>query len=100
MSERRVRFHPAAAEELAAAVDWYEQQDAELGVALIEEVERALATIRSRPAAWSVSPLDPRARHFRLARFPYRVVYTHEADEIVVVAIAHTRRRPGYWRAR
>lgn len=100
MSEPRVRFHPAASEELEAAFDWYEQQDPGLGVALVDEIQRALTLVRARPAAWSVSPLDPRARYIRLTRFPYRIVFAHESNEILVVAIAHVRRRPGYWRTR
>lgn len=100
MSEPRVRFHPAAAEELEAAFDWYEQQDPGLGMALANEVQRALALVRSQPEAWSVSAFDPRARCFQLTRFPYRLIFAHDANEIVVIALAHTRRRPGYWRAR
>ena len=29
--------------------------------------------------------------------FPYRVVYYEDADELFVVAVAHDKRRPGYW---
>jgi hypothetical protein len=37
------------------------------------------------------------ARTWRVARFPYLVVYAHERERVVVLAIAHTKRRPGYW---
>jgi hypothetical protein len=35
-----------------------------------------------------------------LRRFPYAVVVRAEASELVVIAFAHTSRRPGYWRDR
>jgi hypothetical protein len=35
-----------------------------------------------------------------VARFPYSIVYKQDPDKIVIVAIAHQRRRPGYWQRR
>lgn len=39
-------------------------------------------------------------RQVRLRQFPYRLVYMVVSDEIVIVAVAHERRRPGYWQDR
>jgi len=33
-------------------------------------------------------------------RFPFTIIYAIDTNEVVVVAVAHQRRRPFYWRAR
>ena len=35
-----------------------------------------------------------------MKRFPYTIVYTEFAEEILIIAVAHTSREPGYWRRR
>jgi toxin ParE2 len=54
--------------------------------------------IAERPRAWL--PLGDGVRRFRLGRFPYGLIYVVEADEIVVLAVAHLHRKPNYWRLR
>jgi plasmid stabilization system protein ParE len=99
----RVRLHPGAAQDLAAAGDWYESQLPGLGLDLVDEVQRALDAICERPATWPLWPGvgdDVGVRRFLLARFPFAIAYAVDAEEIVVLALAHPRRRPGYWRGR
>ncbi|MFB3820344.1 MAG: type II toxin-antitoxin system RelE/ParE family toxin, partial [Candidatus Methylomirabilales bacterium] len=48
----------------------------------------------------SGSPAGPKQRRVVVARFPYSIVYREDAESIVIVAVAHQRRRPGYWRGR
>lgn len=96
----RVRLHPGAAEDLGAAGAWYEAQVPGLGLDLTDEVQRALDAISERPAAWPFWPgigEEVGVRRFLLARFPFAVAFVVEAEDIVVLAIAHVRRRPGYW---
>lgn len=92
------RFHPEAESELAEAVSYYELRLAGLGRALAAEVERAVALIRERPEIGA--PHGTGRRSLLLNRFPYRVVYRAATTGVLVVAIAHLRRRPGYWRRR
>jgi len=97
----RVRVHRAAAAELEAAASWYEEQCVGLGADFVEEIRRVVGLIVESPREWPVSPWDSRARSVRLARFPYSVVFVEAPeDELVIVAVAHGRRKPGYWRAR
>lgn len=96
----QVRLHPGAAADLDSAGDWYELQLAGLGADLVDEVSHALDAIAERPMAWPLWPgVDEVAgvRRFLLARFPFAVGYVVEAEQITVLAIAHLRRRPGYW---
>ncbi len=99
----RVRIHPGAAADLTSAGDWYEHQLPGLGADLADEVDHALDAITERPMTW---PLWPEVgevvgvRRFLLARFPFAVGYIVEPDEVIVLAVAHLRRRPGYWLGR
>jgi plasmid stabilization system protein ParE len=92
-----VTFLPAAAEEYAAASDWY-WSHSELAATQFElAIEHALTEIAAGPEHWP--RCDRRHRRFVLQRYPYSIVYrVHEAT-IIVVAVAHTRRRPGYWKS-
>jgi plasmid stabilization system protein ParE len=96
----RVRIHPGAAADLTSAGDWYEQQLSGLGADLADELTHALETIAERPMTWPLWPgvgESVGVRRFLLARFPFAVGYVVEGSELVVIAVAHQRRRPGYW---
>jgi toxin ParE1/3/4 len=96
----KLRFHEGASAEAEAAVRWYNERVPGLGgdfrVELVNAVERIIGT----PEAWPISAYDPRARQYLLARFPYSVVYVVAGETVVVAAVAHAKRRPGYWRER
>lgn len=91
-------FHPAARIELDEAVDYYEGCQPGLGYQFAEEVYATIGRIRRYPEAWSL--ISPRARRCLTARFPYGVIYTIAGEEVRIVAVAHSHRRPGYWRDR
>jgi plasmid stabilization system protein ParE len=93
-----VIFDPAARDELAEAVAWYDQQREGLGDAFLIEVKRAARRIIEHPQAWS--KLSRRTRRCRLARFPYGVIYQPLTNEIRILAVAHLHRKPGYWQDR
>jgi toxin ParE1/3/4 len=93
-----IRLLPEAEEELRAAAEFYEAEQAGLGKALIQEVRRACRFIAEQPSAARIERNDIRVR--TIARFPYRIYYRARPEEILVVAIGHRRRQPGYWRER
>jgi len=64
----------------------------------LDEVQRAYQTILANPLTWP--RITRNARRHMLSRFPYAVVYHVRKDIVLVVAVAHSRRRPGYWRGR
>jgi plasmid stabilization system protein ParE len=100
---RPLRIDREAEEELSAAVVWYEQRREGLGADFTNAVFETLGQIRDFPNLGSPFPGVPRslgALRRPVRRFPYQVVYLELADELQVVAIAHVRRRPGYWRVR
>ncbi len=98
-----IRFHPEATRELIAATDWYENAQEGLGTALLVEITRALDLVAEQPLRWPLWPglkADTQIRRFLLARFPFAIAYLSLGQEIVVLAVAHVRRQPGYWRTR
>jgi plasmid stabilization system protein ParE len=96
-----VRFRPEAAAELREARDWYAAREEHLGDQFLAAVDAAVRRVVARPKAFPVVPLVPLVRRAQLHRFPFTIVFRMLGEEgIEVLAVAHMRRRPGYWRAR
>lgn len=91
-------FHPEAAEEYAAAVEYYRSIDPELGLRFFVQMEQMILEVRRNPA-WFWQFDAPAHRHFS-RDFPYAVIYLDQPDRIWIVALMHMKRRPGYWRER
>ncbi|MBK5280820.1 MAG: type II toxin-antitoxin system RelE/ParE family toxin [Nitrospiraceae bacterium] len=91
-------FLPPAQEEMTAASRYYQAQSTGLGTEFLAEVERTIAAIVSHPKA--APKVKPDIRRRLLKRFPFGILYVATVDEIVVLAVMHLRRRPGYWQGR
>jgi plasmid stabilization system protein ParE len=88
---------PAAERELTEAIDWYELQRPGLGVELLGAVDLAMRSIAENPARYPEWVANGRFRCVVLDRFPYVVYFRLASGAPEVVAIAHSKRRPGYW---
>ena len=96
---RPIRPAKPASEELTAAVRWYERQRPGLGGDFFDAIRETLDRIAETPEAGSnFSGLG--ARRMLVSKFPYQIVYRISADEIRILAFAHLKRRPGFWRHR
>jgi toxin ParE1/3/4 len=93
-----LRFHPVAQDELDQAADFYDLESPGLGSTFLDAVERALLQVCDYPKSAPIT-LGPN-RKKAVARFPFSVVYFVLDDTVVVLALAHQRRRPFYWRER
>ena len=93
-----VRLLESAQVELDDAIAWYASQAPGLGDAFLTETLKTLKLIEQYPKAWH--PLTQQIRRCRLRRFPYSVVYAQEGSDLLVLAVAHQHRKPGYWRTR
>ncbi len=91
-------FHPEARRELFEAVAYYDEIDLDLGNQFIQETEQTLDRIEHFPQAWA--SLSENTRRCRLPSFPYGVVYQVATQGILIVAVMHLQRRPGYWSSR
>src|SRR5438093_1400202 len=94
----RLRVVPPAKREMLRASLWYDKKSPGLGDRLLDEVAAGFRAILEHPRAHPA--IDSVHRWKLLNVFPYAVIYRVEGDEIVVVAIAHLKRRRGYWRGR
>lgn len=94
----RAEFHPAAEDEFLAAARYYESQAQNLGTEFIEAVEATSAHLCRFPDTGR--PFGSRLRRFLVRRFPYALIYRAASERVLIVAVAHVRRRPGYWRER
>lgn len=100
---RRVRILKAAAAELDAAATWYNQQRPGLGSEFDQAIDAALDLLEDAIVPLTSMPGESGTRgamRLTLRRFPYDIVVRLTSAEILVVAIAHQSRRPGYWRPR
>lgn len=95
----RLRYHAEALDELEADTLWYEAREPGLGVALFAEVTRVALDAAESPSTWPLFPgVDPEldVRRRVLRRFPYVLALMVQDDALVVVAVAHARRKPRY----
>ena len=93
-----VRLLDVAQQELDEAIAYYNGESPGLGDAFLLDTVAAIDRIRRFPEAWH--PLGNEIRRCRLRRFPYGLIYSKDEDGILVLAVAHTHREPGYWRDR
>lgn len=94
----KIEFLPEADEEFREAARYYESEAAGVGVAFVVAVHRAADEVAVAPFATQVIRSGIRRKVMR--NFPYSLFYAVEADVIVIVSVAHQRRRPSYWHAR
>ena len=99
MGPIRVLFHRLAARELRCARNWYRERSVEAADRFSVAVNQAVSQIIARGDA--LPPVNKDYRYIRVNRFPYVLIFQTDGGGVVkVVAVAHTSRRPGYWRRR
>ena len=94
----KYEFHPEALLEFQDSAVFYEAQQPGLGARFVSAVQSAVDHIIVSPKAWRVMEGD--VRRYLTRVFPYAVLYTIEDDHVLVVAVMHCHREPGYWRHR
>jgi len=92
------RWHPEAIADAEEARDWYAARSLLAARGFLLELQAALESILEAPARWPEYLHGTRRRPFT-HRYPYSIVY-REGPPVVVIAVSHSRRRPGFWRDR
>ena len=98
MSSASVRLHPEALNEADSAIEWYRRRSVRAAEMFADELDRAIGRIRDHPRQFPEYGFG--ARRMLLRRFPYLIIFRETASGVEVIAVAHGRRRPGYWRDR
>lgn len=94
-----IEFLPEAEAEHEEALAYYESERKGVGLRFQNAIAAAIRVLQSDPER---PPLLPRSkcRRIRLKKFPYYVLYVVLPDHIRIIAVAHQKRKPGYWRGR
>ena len=71
-----------------------------LGFDFFEEISKSVRNIERYPEGWPL--YEENIRKYSTNRFPFSLYYVFEkdADKVIVVAVAHQKRRAGYWKRR
>ena len=93
-----VNFYRAANNEFIEASTWYEEKRAELGIEFIAEVEHCIALISEHPTRYAV--VYQEIRRIVINKFPYSIYFRVEAEQIIILAVFHSRRNPAIWQTR
>ena len=98
MPRSEIPFYLGATQDYEEAYVWYFGRSIDLAAEFEREIDRGLRLIADNPLRWP--KFDAERRRLVLRKFPYSIVYEIIKEKIVVLAIAHGRRRPYYWRDR
>jgi plasmid stabilization system protein ParE len=93
-----IQIHPEVLAEAEAAVDWYLARSERAATRFVTELREAMVVLAAQPSRFPT--FAHQTRRVLLHRFPYIVVFRETSTTLQVIAIAHGRRRPGYWRDR
>jgi toxin ParE1/3/4 len=94
----KIDFHPKASDELIDAARFYERRETGLGNRFLDAVESSLAILKRNPEIGFSDDIG--RRRWLVHRFPYIIIYRIDGDIIHILAVAHTSRKPGYWKQR
>lgn len=93
-----VRFNRYARAEIDAAMAYLEAEQAGLGTEFALAVADGIDKVLAWPNAWPM--VESGCRRYRMTKFSYGIVYKVANDHLVIYAVAHLRREPGYWSGR
>jgi toxin ParE1/3/4 len=92
------RVHPKAWEEIEAAADWYLQRSPDASAGFLAPLFDGLENVSASPTRWPLYLYG--TRRFVMERFPFSIIYLDKPEVVTVVAVAHSKRKPGYWKRR
>jgi plasmid stabilization system protein ParE len=98
MAVKSLEIHPAAVAELKVAVTWYLERSETAALGFADEFDRGIQRILRSPQRWPAAEFG--TRRFVMQRFLFAIVYRGTEPVVQVLAIAHGRRRPQYWKDR
>ena len=95
---KKIEYHPLVKLEIQESARWYDERMTGLGFEFLLEVKSAESKIQKNPYTWP--NYEAGTKRFLLKRFPYAIIYLVTEDRIQIIAVAHCKRKPGYWKKR
>jgi plasmid stabilization system protein ParE len=98
MRSNQFRFHPEAREDFRDAIRWYRIRSPIVATefrGMVSDVIREIVQTPQRCPKYLHG-----TRRFVLYRFPFSIIYLDDPDVLVIIAVAHNKRKPGYWKRR
>jgi toxin ParE1/3/4 len=92
---KRHILHEEAEAELVEVVEWYDDKRKGLGGEFRREFKEVLKRVRAHPKWFRMD--EDGLRYASLTRFPYAIIFLELDDQVWIAAVAHHKRRPGYW---
>lgn len=91
-------LHPEAEQEFIEALGHYQTISPELGTRFYDVLSVLLQEAGEHPRRYRL--YEPPVRRLMARGFPYAVLYVEKADRVLILAVMHLKRQPGYWRNR
>jgi plasmid stabilization system protein ParE len=98
MKSKSFRFHPEARKDFRDAIEWYRDHSPTAAVQFRITVSEVIRHIVQAPQRWPSHSHG--TRRFVMNRFPFSIIYLDDPDTVSIVALAHNKRKPGYWKQR
>lgn len=95
MNRLKIEISKIAQQEFLETKEFYEIEQAGLGVIFEQEIKNSLLRIKQYPSAWP--PESEEVCRYFVHKFPYKILYSVQKDIIVILAFAHLHREPNYW---
>jgi plasmid stabilization system protein ParE len=95
---RTLEFHAGARRDFDQSFDWYARRSTRAATGFATAIDDAVAEIVENPERFPGTRAG--CRYCSLKRYPFRIVFRHTHHRVVIVAVAHAKRRPGYWSKR
>lgn len=96
----RFHFHGGAKRDLKQSYSWYRKSSDRAASEFLEEISATLDKISNTPGDFHPVSKHSKARSVRVDRYPFSIIYLPSATNVIIVAVAHDKRRPGYWQRR
>jgi plasmid stabilization system protein ParE len=95
---KRITLHPSAEDELLESERFYKERGGrDLALDFVERVQTSLRVVAANPRRFPFLAKCPNVQKCRITRFPFSIYYIERAEDIWIIALAHAKRRPGYW---
>ena len=94
----KLRFNPSATKELRKSADWYADRSEQAARRFAAAIRKALSAIDAAPERFPL--VSQRERACSVEKFPFQLIFRVSGDVLYIVAVAHAKRRPGYWKHR